>query len=223
MKTRKLFSSRTGVVLALAILLQACATPPTPYDYSAFKQARPASLLVLPPLNDSPEVNATAGVWAQSVRPLAEGGYYVFPITLVAETFRQNGLDNAADIQEVSPQKLHEFFGADAAVYIRVIDYGTTYKVLSSDTRVAVEGKIIDLRSGQLLWQGQAAASSAEQQQNQGGLIGVLVAAVIKQISDTVTDAAFNYAAIADYRLLGAAQPNGVLTGPRSPHSQQAK
>jgi len=223
MKTRKLFSSRTGVVLALAILLQACATPPTPYDYSAFKQGRPASLLVLPPLNDSPEVNATAGVWAQSVRPLAEGGYYVFPITLVAETFRQNGLDNAADIQEVSPQKLHEFFGADAAVYIRVIDYGTTYKVLSSDTRVAVEGKIIDLRSGQLLWQGQAAASSAEQQQNQGGLIGVLVAAVIKQISDTVTDAAFNYAAIADYRLLGAAQPNGVLTGPRSPHSQQAK
>jgi len=223
MKTRKLFSSRTGVLMALAIFLPACATPPTPYDYSAFKQARPASMLVLPPLNDSTEVNATAGVWAHAVRPLAEGGYYVFPIALVAETFRQNGLDNAADIQEVSPQKLHEFFGADAAVYIRVIDYGTTYKVISSDTRVAVEGRIIDLRSGQLLWQGQAAASSAEQQQNQGGLIGALVSAVIKQIGDTVTDAAFNYAAIADQRLLAAPQTNGVLTGPRSPHYQQTK
>ena len=103
-----------------------------------------------------------------------------------------------------------------------MIDYGTTYKVISSDTRVAVEGRIVDLRSGQLLWQGQAAASSAEQQ-NQDSLLVAMISAVIKQIGDTVTDAAFNYAAIADHRLLAAPQTNGVLPGPRSPHYQQTQ
>lgn len=207
----------TWLSLLLALAVTGCATPPPPYDYTAYLAAKPASLLVLPPLNDSPDVKATPGVWAQTTRPLAEAGYYVLPITLVDETFRQNGLNMAADIQDVPVQKLRDFFGADAAVYLRVKQYGTSYAVVSSDTRVEVEGRIVDLRSGQLLWQGTAAASSAEQkQQNQGGLIGLLVAAVVQQIVGTVTDAAYTYANIASVRLLGAPRPNGVLPGPRS-------
>ena len=60
-------------VLASAVLLVACAAP-KPYDYSAYKAARPKSLLVLPPLNDTADVNATASVLAQTTRPLAESG-----------------------------------------------------------------------------------------------------------------------------------------------------
>lgn len=65
-------------VLASAVLLVACAAP-KPYDYSAYKAARPKSILVLPPLNDTADVNATASVLAQTTRPLAESGYYVIP------------------------------------------------------------------------------------------------------------------------------------------------
>jgi hypothetical protein len=90
--------------------------------------------------------------------------------------------------------------------------------VVASETKVEVEGRIVDLRSGDLLWKGKAVASSAEQsQQQQGGLVGLLVAAIVKQIIGTTTDAAFNFAAIADARLMGAPKYNGVLPGPRSP------
>jgi hypothetical protein len=113
---------------------------------------------------------------------------------------------------------LREYFGADAAVYIKVRQYGTSYAVISSTTTVALEARVVDLRSGELLWQGEARASSAEQQQqNQGGLIGLLVTAVVKQIIGTVSDASYNYAAIANQRLLGAPRQNGLLPGPRSP------
>ena len=44
----------TGALLALA-LLGGCAAPKT-IDYTAYKQARPKSILVLPPINESPEV-----------------------------------------------------------------------------------------------------------------------------------------------------------------------
>ena len=115
-----------GTVLGLA-LLGGCATKAPAYDYSAFIRAKPVTLLVLPPVNESPEVNATPGVWAHATRPLAEAGYYVLPITLVDETFRQNGVTTANEVQEISVQKLRDYFGADAAVYLKVRKYGTSY------------------------------------------------------------------------------------------------
>lgn len=218
--------SRRSLSMAAAVLgltlLTGCATPPPPYDYSAFLKARPATLLVMPPLNDSPEVTASPGVWAHATRPLAEAGYYVLPITLVDETFRQNGVTVAGEAQQIPVQKLREVFGADAAVYLRVRQYGTSYAVVTSETRVTVEGRIVDLRSGDLLWQGAATASSAEQQaQSQGGLAGLLVAALLRQIVSTASDESYRYAAIADARLLGAPRHNGILPGPRSPRAGQ--
>lgn len=207
---------------ACICLLGGCATKPPPYDYSAFQRSKPATLLVMPPLSEAPDIKATPAVWAHATRPLAEAGYYVLPVTLVDETFRQNGIQTAADAHDIPPKKLQDFFGADAAVYIRVKRYGTSYAVVDSQTRVDVEAKIVDLRDGALLWQGSAFASSAEEsQQSQGGLVGLLVTALVKQIIGTATDAAFNYAGIANYRLLGAPRYNGVLPGPRSPNFGQ--
>jgi hypothetical protein len=210
--------SLAAAALGLA-LLGGCATRPPPHDYSAFVKARPATLLVMPPVNESPEINATPGVWSHATLPLAEAGYYVLPITLVDETFRQNGVATAADAQEIPVAKLREVFGADAAVYLKVKKYGTSYNVLASETRVEVEARIVDLRSGEQLWQGRAAATSAEQQQQaQGGLVGLLVVAIVKQIIGTATDASYTYAGIANQRMLGAPRYNGVLPGPRSPN-----
>lgn len=203
-----------ALALVALVALSGCATK-TPLDYTAFQSAKPVTLLLMPPLNDSPDVKATPGVWAQATLPLAEAGYYVLPVALVNETFQQNGVTTAHDAAQIPHEKLREFFGADAAVYIRVRKYGTSYFVILSDTRVEVEAKIVDLRTGKELWAGSAVASSTEQQQ-QGGLAALLVAAVINQVVGTATDAAFNYAAIAQARMLGAPRFNGVLPGPRS-------
>lgn len=206
---------------AVVALLGACATQ-QPYDYTAFKQSRPASLLVLPPVSSANDIKASPAVMSQATLPLAEAGYYVLPVTLVDETFKQNGLTVPDEIHGVAPEKLREIFGADAAVYLRVTRYGTTYNVISSVTMVAADARIVDLRSGQLLWEGKAVASSAENDSsNQGGLVGLLVKAVVNQIIGTATDASYNYAGLASQRLLGAPRLNGVLYGPRSPNYQK--
>jgi hypothetical protein len=209
---------RGALVLMLAMVAGGCATQKVPYNYEAFKQSRPASMLVLPPINDSKDVKATIGVMASAALPLAEAGYYVLPVGLVDETFKQNGLTTPNDVHDVAPQKLREIFGADAAVYIRVKQYGTSYMVIGSETRVTVEGKVVDLRNGKLLWEGSATASSQESDTgNQAGLAGLLVKALVTQIIGTVTDAGFNYAGIANQRLLSA-RKDGLLAGPRSPN-----
>src|SRR4051812_42497023 len=118
-------------VIVPALLVVGCATQKKAgYDYTAFKAAKPRSILVLPPLNNTPEVNAGNSFYAQVTYPLAEAGYYVLPVGLVNETFRQNGLTTAADIHAVDASKLKEIFGADAAMYVDITRYGSTYTVI---------------------------------------------------------------------------------------------
>lgn len=86
----------------MALLLTGCATP-VATDYTDFKQSKPKSILVLLPQNQSPEVDASHGVLSQVTYPLAEAGYYVLPVAVVEETFKQNGMTNAGDISAASP------------------------------------------------------------------------------------------------------------------------
>lgn len=209
-----------GCVLA-AVLLAGCATAadPKPYDYSAFRQAKPTSILVLPPLNQTPDVTAEAGVLSTVTMPLAESGYYVLPVAVTTETFRQNGILTAHDAQQLPPDKLREIFGADAALYLHIGDYGTVYNVVSSNTKVTVRGRLVDLQGGGELWSGEATASTAERKNSGGGnsLLGMLVSALIEQVAETLSERTVEMAELTNIRLLGAGRARGLLYGPHSP------
>jgi hypothetical protein len=209
----KLVAAGTGL-----ILITGCATK-APYDYSAYKESRPKSILVLPPLNNTPEVQASFSVLSYVTRPLAEAGYYVMPVTMVAEAFKENGMTQPAEMHATSAEKLRQIFGADAVLYITVKKYGTVFQIINSASIVTAEASLMDLKTGKQLWAGTATASSAEGENNQnvGGLVGLLVAAVVKQIVATSIDQSHKIAAITTTRLLSAGQPRGILFGPRSP------
>lgn len=208
---------KLAVCLLPAALIVGCATPKAPYDYTAFKAAKPRSIVVLPPLNNSPDVNAGNSFYAQVTYPLAEAGYYVLPVALVGETFKQNGLTSAADIHAVDAKKLNEIFGADAAMYVTITNYGASYTVVNSVVVVSANAKLVDLKTGNVLWTGTATASNNEGgNSGGGGLVGALVAAAVKQIINSTTDASHPVAGVASSRLLSAGGSNGLLYGPRS-------
>ena len=75
-----LFPSLRWLLVILAVAVTGCATQKTPTDYSAFKESRPRSILVLPPLNNTPEVRASDSMLAQVTQPLAESGYRTPPL-----------------------------------------------------------------------------------------------------------------------------------------------
>ncbi|MEY4766214.1 MAG: hypothetical protein RI907_2887 [Pseudomonadota bacterium] len=208
-----------ALLLPTVLGLGACVAPPAGPDYSAFRQARPASIVVLPPLNETPEVTAWASFLAQASKPLGEAGYYVMPVGVMMETFQQNGLTSAHDIHEVPAAKLREIFGADAALYITITDFGARYTVLDSSVRVTARAQLVDLRTGQALWSGAATASNAEgrSNNNQGGLLGALITAALMQVIQSSTDAAHPVAGVAANRLLSGGLRGGVLYGPKSP------
>lgn len=205
-----------ALVVVSILIFSGCVNVPN-YDYTALKAANPASILVLPPKNSSPDVNATPSVLSQLTFPLAETGYYVIPVALMDAAFKENGVTTADDAQAISIEKLRAIFGADAALYTEITEFGTSYKLIRSETAVTLKSRLVDLRTGNLLWEGSARASSAEQQNNNsGGLVGLLVKAAVEQIVNNVMDASYTYAGTASNRLL-MPRPAGLLNGPRSP------
>lgn len=206
--------------LVLALIVTGCTTGnKKSTDYSAFRESKPRSILVLPPKNHSPDVNASNSMLSVVTMPLAESGYYVFPVAVVSETFKQNGVTNPDDISSVPLKKLHDTFGADAVMYISITDYGTSYQVVNSDTRVTATARLVDSRTGKELWTGGATASSNEGQNNNGGgLLGVLLTAAITQIANSSTDKAHDIAKVTGARMFSAGSNGGLLYGPRSPN-----
>ena len=209
-------SSVLAVALS-ALVLAGCANHrPKGYDYSALKQSDPRSILVVMPTSDSTDIRAESSVLAQATVPLAERGYYVFPVALVDEMFRQNGLTNGHDIQKAPIRKLREIFGADAVMYLHVEEYGASYQVVSSVTTVTVKGKLVDLKNGRTLWEGRASSHSESGHANDDTLTA-MVSAAVDQILDAINDSGYKMAGYTDALLFSHGDRGGLLYGPSHP------
>lgn len=196
----------------LATILAGCATPP--YDYTNYRAYPPRSILVLPPLNESTDIRGTYSYLSTVTSPLAEMGYYVFPVMEVDQFMKENGLPTAGEMHQVPPQKVGEILGADAVLYITLKQYGTKYVVISSVTTVEVVGKLVDTQTGIVLWEGRAIA-----QQSSGGSgnpIADLIAAAVDQVLNSSTDHAHSVCYMANGNLFQL-KDHGLLVGPRHP------
>ena len=202
---------------ALCVLLLTACAAPRKADMSELRNSKPASILVLPPVNLSPDIRGSLTVLSTVALPLAEAGYYVFPVALVDATFKENGLSLPDQMHEAPLAKLQSIFGADAVLYLTLEKYGSSYVVIDSQTVVSVKARLVDARTGTLLWQGQASASDAEGRDNNNGLLGVLLTSVIHQLASNIGNPGHQVAKVASARLLSPHNV-GLLYGPRSPN-----
>jgi hypothetical protein len=200
----------------MGLLFFACATEPAPKDYPVFRENRPLSILVMPPVNLSPDIKAPATFLATSTVPLAEAGYYVIPVALSNEVFRENGMIVAEEAHAIEIDRLREIFGADAALYITIYRFGSRYQVINSALEAEASAKLVDLRTGLELWSGYAAVSdnsidSLGNIDSGESLIWVLISAAVSQIVNTVSDNSFFVGRKANYQMLSAGERRGSI------------
>ena len=208
--------SRIARLLGLApvLLTAACATM-EPHDYTAYREHMPRSILVLPPLNESVDVNASY-VWLSTITmPVAERGYYVFPVAVVDAFMKDNGLPGPDEMHSVSLQKLREVFGADAVLYVVIEDWGQKYVVLSSNTVARARARLVDTATGVEIWQGRADFTESSSS-GSSDLLTMVISAALEQIIDSTADATHGVARQANY-LMVYDERAGFLPGPRSP------
>ncbi len=211
MKHRRISLAAAAGAAALAT---GCKTVPTK-DYTKFVAAQPRSILVVPVLNRTVSVNAPDYFLSTIPIPLAERGYYVFPVNLVKRTLEDDGLADAGLVHGADPTRLAALFGADAVLYVTIERWDAKWVLVQTQVTVEFEYAIKDGKTGETLWTEKRAMVYASDGGN-GGLLGAIVAAA-------VTKAAPNYMPLArQANTTALAYPGpGLPAGPYRPEYRQ--
>jgi hypothetical protein len=201
-----------GLGAALAVLgLWGCAAKP--YDYTNYRAYPPRSIVVLPPLNESTDLRGTYGYLSTVTRPLAEMGYYVFPVVLIDHFLKENGMPTPGEMVQAPLPKIREVIGADAVLYITLERYGTRYLLLSSTTAVVAHARLVDTRTGTLLWE--ATLEAQQGSGSSGNILADVIGAALAQVIGQSTDQAHTVAGQANAQF--TVKGRGLLYGPYSP------
>jgi hypothetical protein len=198
-------------LLGSVLMLTACVGAPKRYDYAQFRTEGPRSILVVPVINKSVDVNAPDYFLATIATPLAERGYYVFPVNMVKSVLSDDGLSDANLVHSGDPRRLGELFGADAVMYISIERWDAKYVVLSTTVTVELNYTIKSAHTGQVLWSNHQQVVY-QPQANSGGLAGLLANAIVAAIAK----AAPNYMPLAHQANNGAInfKGTGLPAGP---------
>lgn len=203
-----------GLVAGI-LLATGCATAPKTFDYSTYRQHPPRSILVLPPTNDSVAVNAPYVYLSTITQPLAEAGYYVFPVAVIDAFMKENGLTNPTDMQSAPLNKIAQYIGPDAVLYTHINEWGQKYHVLSSDTTVDITARLVDTATGATLWTGKEKLVQGSSN-GQGGLLAMVIVALVDQIANTAGDRTHEVSAVANAQMIND-KHTGLPLGPYNP------
>ena len=109
-------------VLACGVTLIGCAPILTRGEqYAKLYEHKPITLLVMPPINNTTNVEAKDLLYTSISKPLIESGYYVVPPYLAMDVLKNESAYDAELFLESSLKPFLQYFGADAVVF-SVID-----------------------------------------------------------------------------------------------------
>lgn len=182
-------------LLALLSLSLGCATvPPAKKDYTAFLSANPRSILVLPVVNNTQNVEASSLFLSTLPIPVAEKGYYVFPVNMVKRVLEDEGLSDPNLVHGAEPARLCNLFGSDAVLYVTIEAWTAQYMVITTQVTVEFDYVMKDGKTGDTIWKEHRKVVYAPQQQSGGSPLAALVAAAVQA---AITKAAPNYMPLA--------------------------
>lgn len=144
--------SRTLAGLSLLVISSACTLTPTSTTphlaQTAYHRDIPRSILVLPPLNETTEMNASARYLSTISAVLGERGYYVPPIAMVNQMLRDNGLTLPGQMHQAPLSRLTSVFGVDAVLYVTIQHWGASLGA----HQVTFDYRLVETRGGTEIW-----------------------------------------------------------------------
>lgn len=197
--TRNLFSS---LFLMLSLLLSLACNPPVvaPSNYAKLREADPRSILIVPVVNRTVDVTAADYFLSTISRPVAERGYYVYPVYLVNRLLQDDGLSDANLVHQANPKRLGALFGADAILYVTIDRWDAKYAVFTTSVEVEFRYVMKSGKTGEELWSSKEFLHYAPQSNSSGNPLFDLIA---DAVAAGITKAAPNYVPLAQ-------QANGI-------------
>ncbi len=183
---------RRLALMSLSLLaLTGCVTQPAKKDMSAFTAAAPRSILVVPVVNKSLDVDAPNYVLSTLPVPIAEKGYYVFPVNTTKVVLEQEGFYEGERIHEQPASTLAKLFGSDAVLYVTINRWDAQFALITTTVTVDFSYRLVS-KDDVEIWQEQK-QMRYQPNNNNNTTVSPLAAVMSAVISAAMTRAAPNY------------------------------
>lgn len=201
------------VIFLFTVVLTGCVTAPVKNDLSAFKAAAPRSILVVPAVNKSLDVDAPNYLLSTLTIPLAEKGFYVYPVNTAKFLLEQEGFYEGEQIHNQPPEMLANLFGADAILYVTINRWDAKYAIIATTVTVEFDYRMV-YKDGTEIWKAKQAMAYSPQSNNSTG--NPIADLIVLAVNAAITRAAPNYLPLTQQAnqqvfVLG---PNAIPNGP---------
>jgi hypothetical protein len=149
-------------------------------------EEKPVTLLVMPPINNSNNVEAKELLYTSISLPLAEAGYYVISPHLAMEIFKAESAYDAENFLDQSVGMFGKVFGADAVIF-SVID---EWKKIGFGIQTKLKFIIKSTRTNEILFDRTCDLylNLSDDNNYGGGIVGALANVAVSAINTALTD-----------------------------------
>lgn len=123
-------------------------------QYAKMYEEKPITLLIMPPINNTTNVESKEFLYTSISRPLAEAGYYVISPLLAMDVLKAESAYDAELFVDGSLTMFQKFFGADAVIFSEINSWTKKGFGIETDLRYFIKsaytGEILFDRSCQL-------------------------------------------------------------------------
>lgn len=153
--------------------------------YPKMYEEKPASILIMPPINNTSNVEAKDLLYTSISRNISEAGYYVISPVIAMDVFKNESAYDAEYFFESSLNKFKDYFGADAVVFAIIDKWAkegvqvhaiVRYVIKSTSTNETLFERSCDLTLNLMKNSGN------------GGIIGILADVVATAIDIALTE-----------------------------------
>ena len=141
------------IILAVSFL-SGCVEMGTKQDAfpSMYGPQKPVTILVVPAINESTAADAGDLLNVTVSQPFTNMGYYVVPMPIVADIFRNEGIIEGTQIKGLPTEVFKKNFGADAVLFMTIESWEKNYAVIAGNVTVGIEYVLLSTTSNEVLW-----------------------------------------------------------------------
>ena len=151
--------------------------------YKGIYEEKPISILLMPPINKSTNVDAKEYFHSTLLVPLANKGYYVIPPFLSMEILKRESAYDAELFLNDPIVKFGEVFGADVVIFTIIHSWNKTY----GNVKVEVEYIVKSTRTNRILFERRGAINYNTTVSGTSGPYGALFDLVLTAASTIAT------------------------------------
>lgn len=181
--------ARILIICIAAILSTACGTQKhitRSERYPGIYAERPHVILVMPPINQTSNIEAKDLLYGSVSRPFAEKGYYVIPPILALDILKNESAYDSENFVETPLGLFNQYFGADAVVFSEIKKWN---KSAAFGIETTIRYFIKSTKTNEILFDRTCELHlSTGERVNGGGLFGVVASLAISAVKTIVTD-----------------------------------